>query len=215
MSTLRKVYDHNRKSAAEFRKYLRLIPKTIAIYAADSAIAGVMRPAAKNFPLGPNGEATVTGKLMPHNSSNAAWNWRVTFSGEQSPIYAKGRGHIGEAFEYRSGTPSLFSTAEATVVERRIADINKKLYSKLFSNPNAKFPKFTIYNNIDRLNMSNYVDRSNVAAAANELVSYSMTGAHMGYVIAKAFMRSGKGGMPDTLALLASLKSSQGSHFMK
>lgn len=213
MSTLKKVSDHNRKAASEFRKYIRLIPKTIAIYAADAAIAGVMRPADKNFPLGPNGEATVTGKLMPHNSSNAAWNWRVTFSGEEAPLYAKGKGHIGEAFEYRSD--DFFRDAEATVAERRISDINKKLYNKLFSSPNAKFPKFTIYNNIDRLNISNYVDRSNVSAAANELVSYSMTGSHMGYVIAKNFMRSGKFGMPDVTALLASLKSSQSSHFMK
>lgn len=212
MATIREVYNHNRKVATAFKTYIRLMPKVVALYAADAALAGVMRPAGRNFPLAENGRATVSGSLMPHNSSNAAWNWRITFEGEDSPIYDKGKSPVGDSYEYRSNLnmPEMYGV----ISRRRELDVNRKLYGKLFSSVNAPMPKFKIYNNIDKLGFGQtYVERSNVEAASAELKSYATGGAIMSYGLLKEFMRSGTKGIPSPDALLKSLKTSQGTHF--
>lgn len=215
MSVLRDTYTHNIKEAAKFREFLRLIPKVMVIYAADSAITRAVMPDTKNYTIG----SPVTGNLMPHDTSNAAWNWRIGLDGAMDkPLYEKGKFPIGEKFDQHS--TNNMPLARQIGIDRRVLDINKKLYNKLFSGNNAKSaktPKISLYNNIGDISGMGeiYEERANIKAVGAELYSYAAIGAQFSATLINSFMQSGAGSAPNALGLLAELKNGQASHFVK
>lgn len=190
------------------------MPKTVLYFAADYALTMVMMPDNKNYSAG-----EVSGKLMPHNTSNAAWNWRVSFSGPQKPLYAIDKPPVAGLYEgpinddnpkgYTKRSTYSYETALNVITERRELDIQRKLYSKLFGKIYAKIPKVTIYNTIDQLNFGkNYVDNSNVKAASEQLNTYANIGIRKAYNLLRGFERGGLfNSTPNVEGLLAALQA--------
>lgn len=216
MSRQREVYLHNLREAAKFKNFFRLMPKVITIYAADAALTSVMQPASDNFR---RGKGSSPGDKMVHSSSNAAWNWRVSLGSEDGPLYEKSSAIdgslIGKSREERSAnTYNSHYMIAAVIEERRIKDVNKKLFSALFSKPNSPIPNVSLYNNIDRLaGHPRYVEWSNIKSAAKKLDSYAISGVQLAHLVLKSFERSGLGGAPDAAGLLESLRRSSQSKF--
>jgi len=193
------------------------MPKVVAYYAADRALTMAMQPAPMNFPAG-----EVTGDLMPHNSSNAAWNWRITMSAQDAPLYDIDKEPVGwgtrrgsetsEVIYERRSSNNRKALMDEVVFARREKDIFGKLFSALFSSPYAsKMPSFQLYNNIDRLNFGqNYVDNSNVEAVAAKLHSYAAQGEVLAHNVIKANERGGRFNSPNVENLLGSVRNRRG-----
>jgi len=217
VTSLKEVFQHNRREAMRYKAYIRLMPKVVILYAADSALAGAMQPAAGNYSAGNSGQA---GSLMPHSSSNAAWNWRISFGAQEGPLNDKAADGdnsslIGYAFQRRGSTSDAYMIP-AVIAERRIRDINKKLFYKLFGTANVKsvvIPEVSLYNNIDRIS-KDYARNANLENVKNALKSYAASGVQVSYGILKSFMRGGTGSAPDVEGLLSALKASQGGNFV-
>lgn len=213
MSTVHlKVHRQNQAALSTYKKFLRMIPKVLSLYAADTAMKAVMEPHARNFE--PSNRDFVTGKLTPHDSSNAAWNWRITFSSEDGPLMDKDKGVVGYAYEKRSGgSPNYKGTRDESamqgVIDARVSiDIAGKLYSGLFSSITTHPKKFTMYNSLDQLpNSKQYVENANLANATSQIRTYASTGYALGVGVLNMFTRSGLHGMPDPEGLKAYLDS--------
>lgn len=205
MSAPLHVFRQNQQTLAAYRQFLRMMPKTVVIYAAKLSMEEVMRPDVRNYTPaggedGSQGITKVSGNLMPHDSSNAAWNWRISFGTLESPIMDKDRAPVGHAFEKRSTNDR--ERAKAVVTERVNRDIKGKLYNNLFKSITAPAKSFSLYNAIDQFsNSKQYVENSNVKAASMKISTYAVTGALNGMAVLKMFERSGVRGLPDAKGL--------------
>jgi len=212
------VKKHNRDELVAFRRYFRMLPKVFLYYAADFALTQAMRPAPSNYS---NGQ--YSGDLMPHNSSNAAWNWRISFSGPSAPLYDINKSPVGfgiaelidgtMAYEKRSSNDfNTKNMIEVTILTRREIDIQEKLFPKLFRTPySLKTPSFILYNSIDQLNFGkNYARNANVARVTELLLSYANEGEVLATAVIKSHERSGLFGRPNVEGLLVEVTARSG-----
>ena len=208
----------NKAVLAEYRKFLALMPKVTLYFAADYALSLVMVPDTRNYLAG-----EVSGNKMPHNTSNAAWNWRVSFQGPQAPLYDIDKSPVAGLYEgaiteenpkgYTKRSTYAYESALNVIDERREKDIQRKLYSKLFSRIYSKIPKVTVYNSIDQLNFGKaYVDNSNVKAASEQLATYAEVGVRIASGILRQFMQGGKfKSTPNIDGLMVRLSQARGN----
>lgn len=196
------VAEHNKQELAKFKKYLNLMPKVVLIYAVDNALVMAMEPALEPF------DAT---KGM-HDSSNAAYNWRVSYSGAKKPLVLWNKGHqvVGNKYEQRS----LYDihAAYATQLTREGMEISK-VYNKNFSGTGAdrKAASLELYNSIDELGIANYTRNANIRGIFSAIVNHANEGATIGYSILKTTMSSGVKGSPNSDGLLATVSQRFGN----
>ncbi len=208
MSTAMDTHRHNQSEAKKFRHYLRAIPKVVVLYAADAAITAAMYPQRNNYSVNEDPK----GNKMVHDTSNAAWNWRIGLDGNDAPpIYKRSYGGeepLGQMF----GKRGLLGVAVVDV--RRERDINRKLYKRLFSDPMGKLPQVSLYNNLEDLHFgAEYVRRANLNPAKGRAVSYAKDGVRMAEGVVAQFMQSGAGLSPAPEQLLNHVSSQSSSNF--
>lgn len=211
MTSQREVYLKNLATVKEYRTFLRMMPKVVMAFAVEAAISSAMEYDTANYTpaggkTGKEPKTFVGGNKMPHDSSNAAFNWRISFNGAQAPLNDKGKEPVGEAFEKRSGTSSI-ARMEATIYTRLQMDVYTKLYSQFFSVVTAKAKNFIMYNSIDQLpNSSQYVTNSNVENAMTKAAAVANQGGKHGENFLLPYMNSGVGRMPNNKGLQAAVQ---------
>ena len=205
--TVGQVRKNNKEEVLRFKEYLELMPKVATIYAADAAMAVVVSPATGN---GRRAE----GHRTVHDSSNAAWNWRVSINGAKLPATdTKGKSPVGSAGDKRS--TNNMSAAQEVVKLRRKIDINDKLYKHLFTGKeDLKSIDVSIYNNINRHSVYAYNASLQLAAESDELKSNMHSAQSAAKAVLNEHMRSGKDQGPATQGLRMSLAVSSNSNFI-
>ena len=185
------VQINNAAEANKFKDFFNLMPKTILIYSAANTLNKVMLPAASK----------ADPDKMAHDSSNAAFNWRFSYSTPRGPLELWDRGHeaVGFKFEKRGA-----SSAAYQAVNINYGNQVDKIYQKFFgAGIDKPVSKLILYNSIDQLNNPKYVHFSNVRGAHLKGFTYASEGLLLGEGILKGFTSSGTGRSPNTKGLEA------------
>lgn len=126
----RDVERKNNAETAKIAKWLKQGPKVILQAAVTRAHSAVM-------------QSEGMGGRMMHDSSNAAYNWRISVDGSvPGMIWAKGRSPVGNEGDQRTRTGNSFDIMR--VVSKRIVEDSKRLNRAIWGS--ASISKVSLIN---------------------------------------------------------------------
>lgn len=215
MASIAEVKKHNDAIAKQYTDFLVATTKVVFFYSMSNTLFNVMYPDGGNYhPHGRVGDdskmtsetSSVSGDKMVHDSSNAAFNWGVTFGGPKSPVDVRDTNHklVGDKYDHRGSQAR--GAAIFTVMEN-LKFQQSTLFKGFFETTGKPAKSFKLYNSIDELGFSQYAKNSNIDAAVAKSGTNKVAGATLGYNIVKGFMASGTNGMPNSSGLFNVMKS--------
>jgi hypothetical protein len=184
------VVEHNNAELEKFTDFLNLMPKTVLIYAVSYALHEAMEPATSQMDA----------NLGMHDSSNAAYNWRISYSGSKKPLVLWNKKTVvGAKGEKRS----INSRSEAhQVQETRWGMELNKVYQKNFGvGLNKKVANLILYNSIDELNIGAYTANANIRGITAKINTNAAIGAKMAEGILNDYLNSGVRRTPNSKGL--------------
>ena len=212
---LTQVKENNAAEAQKFAEFLNFMPKVILTYALSAAIKRAVKPDKGNYhPYGFKGnpkfkKSSVSSDLIVHDSSNAAFNWRTTYSNAGPYLERRGRGigsaDVGDKFDLRGSTSR--GDAYATGKVRHDLELHK-LYTTFFDgNTKGLAKKVKLYNPID----GEYAKNANLDATMIPIDNSAVKGGKIGEWHLLSSMSSGVSKSPNIKALKNQVKQDFGN----
>ena len=184
MTSYSKAKRQNDEFTRELKSWFTVLPRALLVTTVSYTLGKVMQPDRRNYQ--PSRGDFVTGNLMPHGSSNAAFNWRIGWGKTENPVtYAYGVDGVGMPYDTRSDNND---TEMYTVMENRHQNDMRLLVSQAFASYKKSIPKVYIYNKIS----GSYAENANLSAVTNYATVHFNVGMSRAKQIVDSYKRTGR-----------------------
>jgi hypothetical protein len=221
------VREKNAEEYKKFAEFLTMMPKVLLMYSVSYALIRATEPdkvsgershgrhGGHNYhPYGWEDEATgqvktttASSDKVVHDSSNAAYNWRTSYSGTKAPLDLRNgqHGSVGDKYEYRSNKDR--GRARQAGMDRHNIELSK-IYQTFFGGgTTTKAKNIKLYNSI----YGEYAKNANIEATLGAIKFSAYTGSIAANTVLLGYMNNGIKRSPNAKGLEATITQRFGS----